>query len=196
MPEPLRYDQGHRWDTPGLFWDGFVPESSTSTPSHTMTPDDLADIEILAQDITDWNTHMAALKAIAAKYMIGLTAEQRRTIPTIGPERKAMETDFNTSIAGHPEFVQGWVDMAKFQRDVTARGTLRVWFTDLQELCEGVGDTMHALGSDMLIVYMGYYGNVMAAAKRNVSGATTTLGTLQQHIPRGWKIKKTPPPTP
>ena len=26
MPTPLRWDSGHRWDEPGLVWDGFEPE--------------------------------------------------------------------------------------------------------------------------------------------------------------------------
>ena len=36
MPTPLRWDSGHRWNEPGLVWDGFVPEPpKPSNPAAT-----------------------------------------------------------------------------------------------------------------------------------------------------------------
>ena len=162
-----------------------------------MTPDNLIDIDMLAADVTGAKANIAGLRAFVNKYAVGLTAAQRQSIATIGPERKAMVTDFMASMAAHPEFVPGYTDMAEVNGDATAREIVLPLYTDILELCDGFGDTVHALGSDLLLAFMGYYTSVQAAAKRNLPGATAVLALLQQHIPRGWKIKpKTPPPAP
>ena len=195
MAEPLRYDDGHHWDTPGLFWDGFAPESNTPNPTNTMSPGDLVDIEMTAQHKTDVATHLAALKTIFDQYVIGLSAAQKAGLPTIGPERKAMVDDFINSMTDHPELVPNFVDMAKLARDVAAFKQFLPYAEKLKELCEGPVDTLHALGSDILSPFYAYYTSVRSAAKQSVAGASTVLETLQQHIPRGFK-KPAPPPTP
>jgi len=193
MPEPLRYDQGYHWDTPGLFWDGFAPDNPN--PSHPMTTGDLVDIEMTAPHKAEVETHLAALKAIFDQYVIGLSAEQKAGLPTIGPERKAMVDDFVTSMTDHPELVPGFVDMAKLGKDVAAFKLLLPYVEKLKELCEGPADTLHALGCDMLYPFYAYYASVQSAAKQSVPGASTVLDTLKQHIPRGFK-KPPAPPTP
>jgi hypothetical protein len=197
MPTSLRYDSGHRWDTPGLLWDGDVPEAAAPNPTKkTMTPDDLVDIEMTAQHKADIEMRLEALEDIFSNYIIGLTPEQRRGLATIGAERQAMIADFKTSMDQHPELVPSWVNIPKLNKDLQARADLVPFFERLKELCEGADDTSLALGSDIYGALMAYYGNVQAAAKNGVPGADAVLATLKQHVPRGWKLKKNPPPTP
>lgn len=159
-----------------------------------MTPDNLADITITAQDKADLATHLTAAAAILAKYTIGLPAGQKRDFPTIGPERKAMVADFITSMNAHADLVPGYLDMVQVNKDAAARTDLLAGYETMKEMSGGVEDTLHALGSDLLLAFMAYYSSVQSAAKRNVPGATEVLATVQQHVPRGWKIKKTAPP--
>jgi hypothetical protein len=192
MPTPLRYDSKHRFDS-GLFWDGTVPET-TNPPTKTMTPDDLVEIEITAADKTAIATHLLALETIFEKYYIGLTPAQRRGLATIGAERQAMIADFKLSMEQHPELVPAWVDVVKLNKDLAAHADLSSPFERLKELCEGADDTKLALGSDILGAFMAYYGNVQAAAKNGVPAADAALATLSQHVPRGWKRRKSTPP--
>jgi hypothetical protein len=148
--------------------------------------DNRISITIDPADITAWNTHLAALRAIAAKYAFGLTPEERQGTPTIGPKREAMVNTFDASMAASPALVPSYVSVPEKDKDSAAWKTTALWTSGLDEVREMVGDTNHLLGSELLAnAYLPYYGNVQQAAKNGVPGADAKLAELKQFFPRG-----------
>lgn len=193
MPEPLRWDTpGLRYDTPGVTWDGFV-----QTPTQHLMPDDnRISIEIPPATKASVLAKLAEIRALIAPFCLNLTPGERQSVPTIGTERAAMVSTFDMQMATHPTLVPPYVDMAEKTKDSAAWTDLTEMLSPSREISEMLGDTRHVAGADLLGAYLPFYGSVQQAAKHNVAGADTTLGTLRPFFPRGRRSTPTPPPAP
>lgn len=122
-----------------------------------------------------------------------LTATERQRIPTIGVERAALVQAFNTLIASHPDLVPNLVDLPEYHKDNAAWNELLVFYAQAEALCETIRDTLHLIGSDMLMAYGSIYQNVKQAAKRSVPGADSALALVAPYFRRGGGGGATPP---
>ena len=192
MPTPLTWDSPANlsWDAALLNWD-----SNTNTPTYkTMSNDNKISASISAQDMTDI---MAAFATIKAKlpFLINLTMEEKRRMPTISTERGGMIDTFDSEMSLHPDLIPTFVDMPELAIDGALFAQLDTLKSCARELCEGIEDTHQAVGSDIYNAYLSFYNNVKQAAKRAVVGADAIYQNLRRFFQRG-SPPPPPPPTP
>lgn len=125
-------------------------------------------------------------------FLINLTPDQKRAIPTIGTERGAMDAAFSSEMGAHPDLVPSFVDTVEMVRDQELRADLLEILQRSREVCEALEDTAHVAGSDVLLAYLSFYNNVQQASKRNVVGADTLLANLSRFFPRGRRATVAP----
>lgn len=118
-------------------------------------------------------------------FLVNLTPEEKRRIPTIGTERSAMDEAFSKDMEAQPNLVPGYVKTDELARDRQLRADLLEILQQARKLSDALEDTLHVAGGDILTAYLGFYSNVQEAAKRNVSGAGTVLENLKRFFPRG-----------
>ena len=130
-------------------------------------------------------------------FLLNLTADERRSIPSMSTARGAMDDAFAQQIAAHPELVPTYVDTTDLPKDRALRLDLLELSARVGELAEGLADTAQAAGSDVYMAFMSFYANVQQAARRGVAGADAILTDLQRFIPRGPRNPPAPaPPSP
>ena len=159
-----------------------------------MANDNKISASISAQDMTDI---MAAFATIKAKlpFLVNLTTQERRSLPTVGTERGGMMESFDSEMGLHPELVPTFVDVPELNIDRALYTQLETLKSCAREICEGIEDTQQVVGSDIYLAYLSFYNNVKQAAKRAIVGADAIYQNLRRFFPRGGG---TPPvqPTP
>ncbi len=190
MPEPLRYDAGHRWDS-GLKWNGFVPE--TSTPKNMLQ--NLLDLDI---SDTDWTAIDAALTTLETKLgakLLDLTKEQRLGLNKMGEKSEAFCRQ--SLVVGRQNVgeltARAVAGLTAAETDLVNCDKVRPRLTRLTALTEKADDTEMALGSDVMEYALFQYGLLSAL------GAGAGLDELYEQL--GSRFAKaptleTPPPTP
>jgi hypothetical protein len=127
-------------------------------------------------------------------FLVNLSPEEKQGIATIGTERGAMDAAFTSEMAAHPDLVPGFVDATELGLDRELRGALQEILQRTRELNDALEDTVHVAGSDVLLAYLSFYGNVQQASKRGVTGANTLLENLGRFFPRGKRAAASPLP--
>jgi len=189
MAEPLRYDRNWRYDTPGLTWNGFAPETNTSMPndnriSATLAP---ADKAAALQKITD-------LRALLP-FLLNLTQDERKALFKLGDKSLGFDDKCRTYMTNNPTLVPAYVTVAEVDKDRALRTALLDIQRELATLLESLDDTVMVLGNEIAMADLSFYANVRQAAKRGVPGIDAIFTDLQERFP-GTKAKITPPPTP
>lgn len=188
MPEPLRYDSGLHYDTPGLRWDGFQPTTimpDDNRISAALTPADKA--AILAK--------IAECVALIP-FAVNLTPEEKQSLPSIGVERAGMIDAFLEEMQAHPELIPSYVNLSETIKDIALFRNVTPLFSASSGLCERFSDVLKALGADILGNFLPFYANVREARRRNVPGADTVYNRLSPFFARGPRTPSTPPPNP
>lgn len=188
MPRVAVWDSGDRWDDPGLVW------GPLATPPPIMSNDNRISAEITAANLALFLQKIAEARALFASFLVNLTPDEKRKLPTISNARAGMDADFLMAMTAHPELVPSYVSKAETDKDHNFRTALEQAVGPAAELCEAMTDTLHLAGSDSYRAYLSFYNSVQAAAQRNVPGADTLLGTLSPYFARPGR--SAPPPTP
>lgn len=191
MPQPLTWDSGYKWDEPGLTWNGNVPEPQ---PSPVMSSDNRISVTLDPAVKTQIITKLNEIRALLP-FLVNLTPEEKQRLPRMGPERQAMDADFQSEMAAHPELIPSFVNLAELQKDRALRTDLGDLATLFKGLCESLDDTRALASGDILLAYLAFYSNAQLAAKRNHPGADTTVDRLSVHFQRT-RRPATPNPAP
>ena len=191
MPEPLRYDAGFHWDTPGLTWDGFVPE--TSNPN-------LMSQNLLTLDISDadWTAIDAALATLETKLgakLLDLTIEQRIALNKMGEKSEAFCR--HSLVVGRQNVgeltTRAVAGLTAAEGDLVNCDKVRPRLARLTALTEKADDTEMALGSDVMAFALFQYGLLSAlGAGAGLDELYAQLGARFSRTP----APETPPPTP
>ena len=190
MSQPLTYDSGLRYDTPGLTWDGSLPNSNTTMPS-----DNRISASITAADKT---AVITAVDTIRSKlpFLLNLTAAERKELPKLGDKTLAFDEKCAGYMAAHPELVPGFVNSAELAKDRALRTDLNDISRALGTLLEGVDDTLMLASSEAYMADLSFYQSVRQAAQRGVVGADTIYSDLKQRFPGRAAKPVVPAPAP
>jgi hypothetical protein len=177
MSQPLTYDSGYRYDTPGLYWDGPAPD-----PNKTMSIDNRISATISAADKT---TIQTAIQTIRTKlpFLVNLTLAERKELPKMGDKTLAFDEKCAGYMAAHPELVPSFVIPAEVTKDRALRVDLNDIAREIGQLFEGVEDTLMLASSEAYMADLSFYQNVRHAAQRGVVGADTIYNDLNQRFP-------------
>lgn len=124
-------------------------------------------------------------------FLVNLTPENKKSIPTIGPSRAGMVPVFLQQMTAHPELVPSYVNMTELNADAKLFADLNALAARSHELFESLTDTAHIAGSDALLAFLAFWHNVQEAQRRNVPGIDAIFNSLKPFFTRG---PQTPPP--
>jgi hypothetical protein len=130
---------------------------------------------------------ITAVKTALAPYTLALTPQERRTMLKMGDRSLAFVEKAYDYACDNPTLVPSYLNMDDFGKDFSdAHGLWRL-LTAIQQLEEGVSDTIMAAGSEAYHAALAVYHNAQAAAKDDIPGAKAVYETLRVHFPVGKK---------
>jgi hypothetical protein len=191
MSQPLTYDSGLTYDSPGLVWDG------QSISQNTVMPTDNRISAVLAP--ADKTAILDAIEVIRTKlpFLVNLSATERRQLPKMSDKTIAFDEKCASYMAAQPDLVPSYVNVAELTKDRALRVALMDILQQLKQLVEGLDDTTMLAASEAYTADLSFYQNVRQAAQRGVIGADTIYNDLKQRFPgRAGNGSSTPAPTP
>lgn len=125
--------------------------------------------------------------------LINLTVDERKSLPKMGDRTLAFVSKALEYTKQNSQIVPNFMEVAEFEKDVTAVTALSKVLIPLQQLTEKLDDTTMLAGSEAYSAALVFYSAVKGAAKAGVPGMKTVYDDLQTRFPgRG----KTPTATP
>jgi len=125
--------------------------------------------------------------------LINLTVDERKSLPKMGDRTLAFVSKALEYTKQNSQIVPNFMEVAEFEKDVTAVTALSKVLIPLQQLTEKLDDTTMLAGSEAYSAALVFYSAVKGAAKAGVPGMKTVYDDLQVRFPgRG----KTPTATP
>jgi hypothetical protein len=116
-------------------------------------------------------------------FLVGLTAEERKSLNTIDVNNKAFTEDAINAGVNNPTLIPSYLSVANMQNDL-------VLFTQLDEisglanqLCERIEDTKMLTGSEAYGVALSLYKAFVSAADAGVQGADSIVDQLKKRFP-------------
>ncbi|MDR2907723.1 MAG: hypothetical protein LBU91_07030 [Bacteroidales bacterium] len=124
-------------------------------------------------------------------YIINLSAQERQNQLKLGDKTLAFAEKAFEFAESNPDFAPSYFDMAEYAIDMKDTTSMRVLLVTLEQLRQGVSDTMMAAGGDAYNHSLIYYNAVKQAANQNVPGAKAIYSELRERFPGGRPKKKT-----
>lgn len=143
-------------------------------------------------DITAANNAVDALIAALDKYLLNLSPEQRRRLPKISQQDRALAEDALAVVTNNSDFMAKSFSVPDFQEDVDFFGVLSSISLKLQPFSEKLDDTMLATRSDLDNQMRDVYGS---AKRNNVTSGMDALTAYFGQRYRRHSTPKTPPTT-
>jgi hypothetical protein len=186
MPQPLTYDSGVAFDTPGLVWDGDNLQTYTAMPTDNRISAVIAPADKAAV--------LAAIQTIRTKlpFLVNLSVDERSHLPKMSDKTVAFDAKCASYMTNHPELVPSFVNTTELAKDRALRNDLLDIQHELAQAAEGVDDTIMLASSEAYMADLSFYQNVRQAAQRGVVGSDTIYNDLQARFP-GRPPKVTPP---
>ena len=119
-----------------------------------MSQQNAAELRYTQEWIDTFRGHITAALAMLQEKSVSLTPPQRSELPTLGLINTEMVNTGVRLIESNPSWFPGDFDRAEVLADSADRGLLQPAASDVSKLAELFNDTMHAIGSDLL---MGVY---------------------------------------
>jgi len=138
---------------------------------------------------------LAAIDTIRTKlpFLVNLSAEERRALPKMSDKTIAFDEKCASYMAAHEDLIPGFVDVGEVTKDRNLRLDLTDVFQQLEQVTEGVSDTVMLAASEAYMADLSFYQNVRQAAQRGVVGADSIYNDLSQRFP-GRAKAQTPAP--
>ncbi|MGE0076273.1 MAG: hypothetical protein AB7S48_00275 [Bacteroidales bacterium] len=127
--------------------------------------------------------------------LINLTIDERKSIPKMGDRTLAFVSKALEYTKQNPQVVPNFMEVAEFEKDVTAVTALNKVLIPLQQLTEKIDDTTMLAGSEAYSAALIFYNAVKGAAKAGVPGMKTVYEDLQTRFPGRGKITTVPSAT-
>ena len=130
-------------------------------------------------------TQIDAVKAAIATIqtnlpmLLGLTLDERKTIPKVDVNNKIFVEDAITAMDNNPSFLPAYFNVAELKKDLTLYQQLDPLLVEIYKLAEKIDDTQMLAGSEAYVTALAAYRNFEAAAKAGIQGADTVYELLK-----------------
>src|ERR1041384_269214 len=173
--QPLTYDAGYRWDTPGLVWDGMVPDSNRVMPNDNQVSASLTDV-----NVTDLLGHITAIEELLP-FLISRADGDNNVM--LGEKSVGFDEKCAAYMASNPQFIPGYVNPAEVLKDRALRAQFNKFLPRLSLLAAKSQDTYDVVGNEMMMADLAYYGNTADASKRGITSAGDIHDDLATRYP-------------
>ena len=141
------------------------------------------DQTIPAAVLADVQTHLTAIKAALAPYLISLTPDERKTMPRMADKTVAFVTKTADYAAATPAFVPSFVNLAELTQDVAGVNALTPLRQQLEQLALDTDSTVMVAGSEAYTNSLTIYSNIKFLAKNKQPGAQAAYDDLSVRFP-------------
>ena len=174
MSQPLTWSNKWRWSSPGLTWNGLAPETKTMPTTSTDTP---VVVTITPAQKTAILAKISDLAGLIT-FGVGLSDEQRQKILKLGTKTVGWDEKAASYMAGHPELIPAYVDMAALTQSRQVRVDLGDLIHAALAVVQKLTDTQMVLGNQILKPELAFYNSAQEAAKHGVPGAQAIVDDL------------------
>lgn len=155
--------------------------------------ENIVDFIIPDEVITGVQTKLAEVQTALQPYLIALTPDERRTIPKMSDKTLPFvekTLDYTTS---DPQFAPPYMNKQELANDMKVVGQLVPLLRTVEQLNNGLDDTIMAAGGESYVNALGYYNSVKQAAKMNIPGAKAIYEDLKKRFESNGSRKKPEP---
>lgn len=135
------------------------------------------------QDAKDLKNYLALISGILAPIVIGLSEEERMTIPKMGDKTISFGEKAGDYCLTNPEFAPGYLDKEEFKKDLDLLTELSPVLKALNVLCSDVDDTVMLSSSEAFMAALYYYHSVKFAAEKGNVAAKPIYEDLAKRFP-------------
>ena len=192
MSQPLRYNAGYRYNSPGLVYGGTVPDpiKNMSTNSSTDTP---IVVNITPAQKTAILAKAGELAALLT-FTIGLSDDERKALLKLGEKTVGFDEKVASYMASRPDLVPGYVNLATLGQNRAARVDVVDLLRQVGDVWQRLSDTDLKLGNQIYKPELAFYSSAQEAAKHGVPGAQAIVDDLKTRF-AGQGRHATPVPT-
>lgn len=119
---------------------------------------------VSAPDLTAIKASVAEIRA-KLPFLVGLTADERRSLFKAGDKRLSFVQDALTAAQNNPSILPATFETAEFEKDVHLAATLSEILLLLQQITSEVDDTLLAASAEAMASATNVYDYVKTAAK-------------------------------
>lgn len=152
-------------------------------------------------NITATAAQIAAVKAAVQTintnlpFLIGLTTEERSSLPTINVNNKAFTEDAINAAVNNPTMLPSYLSVANMQNDLTLFAQLDELVVIMNQICEKLEDTKLLAGSESYVGALALYKLFGSASDAGVPGTDAIVAQLKARF-AGQGGAATPPTNP
>ena len=115
-------------------------------------------------------------------FLVGLTADERKSLTTIDVGNKAFTEDAINAAANNATLIPSYISVANIKNDLTLFNQLDELSGLANQLCERIEDTKMLAGSEAYSSALALYKSFGAAADAGVSGADSIVDQLKKRF--------------
>lgn len=134
--------------------------------------------DLPAKTLADVQTHLDAIKALLAPYLLSLTPEERKTMLRMADKTVAFVTKTTELASNNAAFVPAFVDLAELRQDAAGMAALTPLRQQFDQLALDTDSTVMVAGSEAYGAALTVYGNIKYLAKNKQPGAQAAFDEL------------------
>lgn len=115
-------------------------------------------------------------------FLIGLTTEERISLPKINVVNKAFTEDAINAVANNSASIPSYLNVSQMQNDLTLFTQLDELSTLIRQVLEKIEDTQIVSGSESYVASLTSYKLFEAAAAAGIPGADAIYASLKQRF--------------
>ncbi len=149
-----------------------------------MAAENRVSIAISPEDQAAINSAIGTIKTKLTPHLIALRPDERKELPKMSDKTIPFVNKVLSYASSNPEFLPPFVQQVELNKDVNAVNTLNSVLKQLEQITDGIDDTMMLAGSEAYIASLSYYNSVKQGAKMNVPNAKIIFDDLKARFPQ------------
>ncbi len=154
-----------------------------------MPKENAVSIQIPAADLKKVLDAFKTIESTLRPYLIALTPEERKQLPKMSDKTVPFVEKTLDYARSNPQFAPSYMSIPELKIDIESVYTFTQLARPIDQLREGLGDTMMLAGSEAYIAALVYYNSVKQAAKMNIPGARAIYDDLSKRFPGRPKLE-------
>ena len=155
-----------------------------------MTNDNVVAVKFTPEEKQQILAAIQTLQEFLGQRLIALTPDQRQDIPKMSDKTLPFVEKVMAYARSDAQFVPVYMQVDELQIDLEAVRDLTTFLRPLEQLWDGLIDTITLSGSEAYMAALTYYQSVKHATRMNVAGAKTVYDDLSARFPGGKSNRK------